>query len=36
MVRTLSDAAALAEAGYVRLNGQRVGPPVSRYESGIF
>jgi ribosome-associated heat shock protein Hsp15 len=25
MVRTRSDAAALAEAGYVRLNGQRIG-----------
>jgi ribosome-associated heat shock protein Hsp15 len=27
MVRTRSDAAALAEAGYVRLNGKRIGGP---------
>jgi ribosome-associated heat shock protein Hsp15 len=27
MVRTRSDAAALAEAGFVRLNGKRVGAP---------
>ena len=34
MVRTRSDAAALAEAGYVRLNGKRVTAPSHLVRTG--
>jgi ribosome-associated heat shock protein Hsp15 len=34
MVRTRGDAAALAEAGYVRLNGKRVGGPSQQVRIG--